>query len=386
MMLLSPYRQGAGICLTEDFWCALTAMMPSTIWRRRIQSASLSPRSTTRLGARCIFLLPGVGDHYVGMAHGLYEHFEVFKNEVDRCAQILEPYLGDIRQILYPKSFGWKTPNASRGIDLKKMLAGKNSEPEDLDSQRLSQTIHAQPALFTVEYAMARLWNDLGIIPDAIVGHSMGEYVAACLAGVMSLEDALKLIVRRTQLVDQLPQGRMLAVTLPESEILPLLEHDLSISLINGPSLCVVAGPIPVVDDFERMLNGKGVMCRSVQNTHAFHSKMLDPIVKAFEEEVRNVQLNVPKISCMSNVTGRWLSKAEATDPVYWAKHANHTARFSDALHTLWQFRNAVLLELGPGRTLVFWPCSTPIRKTPGTRTQSHLSVITTKTNRMSNS
>src|SRR5205814_9383689 len=164
-------------------------------------------------------------------------------------------------------------------------------------------------------YAMTRLWQSLGVIPDAIVGHSMGEYVAACVAGVLSLEDALRLIVTRARLVNELPQGAMLAVTLPEKELLPLLPEDLSISLINGPRLCVVAGPVAAVTGFERMLNEKSIICRHVQNAHAFHSRMLDPIVKALEEEVNKVQLNAPRIPYISNVSGAWIDGRVAENP-----------------------------------------------------------------------
>jgi acyl transferase domain-containing protein/NAD(P)-dependent dehydrogenase (short-subunit alcohol dehydrogenase family)/acyl carrier protein len=300
-----------------------------------------------------IFLLPGIGDHYVGMAHELYETWDVFKQEVDRCAQILEPHLGvDIRDIIYPKSQSWKNEGKSKGIDLKKMLGPKTDASQDQDARKLNQTLFAQPALFTIEYAMTRLWQSLGIAPDAIVGHSMGEYVAACLAGVLSLEDALRLIAARARLVNELPQGAMLAVTLPERELLALLPADLSISLINGPSLCVVAGPPAAVAEFESMLSARNVICRRVQNAHAFHSRMLEPIVKAFQAEVSKVQLSEPTIPYISNVTGTWITRGEATDPAYWARHATRTARFSDALHELWQFKNPILLEAGPGRTL----------------------------------
>jgi len=308
-----------------------------------------------------ILLLPGVGDHFVGMAHDLYGHFEVFREEFDRCARILEPQLGvDIRKILYPESRSWKSRSERPGIDLKKMLAGS----EDPDSKVLNQTAHAQPAQFTVEYALAKLWLDLGVAPDAIVGHSMGEYVAACLAGVLSLEDALRLIVRRTQLVDQLPRGRMLAVALSEEEVLPLLGYGLSICLINGPKLCVVAGAIKAVDELETTLAAKGILCRPVHNTHAFHSRMLDPIVAAFEAEVRKVKLSEPKIPYISNVTGTWVTEAQAMDPAYWASHTNHTARFNDALRALWQLSDEpVLLEAGPGKTLGVLAMQHPERK-----------------------
>src|SRR6267378_2707325 len=314
-----------------------------------------------------IFLLPGMGDHYVGMAHELYETWDVFRQEVDRCSQILEPHLGiDIRSILYPNGQSWKKQGKSKGIDLKKMLGPKTDAWQDQDARKLNQTLFAQPALFTIEYAMTRLWQSLGITPDAIVGHSMGEYVAACLAGVLSLEDALRLIAVRAKLVNELPQGAMLAVMLSEHELLPLFPESLSISLINGPSLCVVAGPVAAVAEFETMLNEKGIICRHVQNAHAFHSRMLDPIVKAFEAEVRRVQLNEPTIPYISNVTGTWITRDEATNPAYWARHANHTARFSDALHELWQFKNPVLLEAGPGRTLSVLVMQHPDRQDGG--------------------
>jgi malonyl CoA-acyl carrier protein transacylase/acyl carrier protein len=312
-------------------------------------------------------LLPGVGDHYVGMAHDLYETRAVFKQEVDRCADILEPHLGiDIRTVIYPNSRSWKREGKSKGIDLKKMLGGQAGAPGGPDATNLNRTLFVQPALFTIEYAMARLWQSLGITPDAIVGHSMGEYVAACLAGVMSLEEALRLIVARAKLVNELPQGAMLAVMLPENELVSLLPEDLSISLINGPSLCVVAGPVVAVAEFEKMLSARSVICRHVQNAHAFHSRMLDPIVKAFEAEVGKVRLNEPRIPYMSNVTGTWIAAREATDPAYWAMHANHTARFSDALHELWQLDNPILLEAGPGRTLGVLATQHPDRRRAG--------------------
>ncbi len=300
-----------------------------------------------------VFLLPGVGDHYVGMGRELYAAFPVFRQEVDRCAGILRPSLGlDIREILYPKNRDWRKTSKTQGIDLKKMLAGNTQAPEDEDARRLNQVEYLQPALFTIEYALARLWMNLGLVPQALVGHSMGEYVAACLAGVFSLEDALRLIVRRTQLVAALPPARMLAVTLPEAELQALLPADLSIALINGPNLIIVAGHPPAVESFSQVLTARGVLFRSVQNTHAFHSRLLDPIASAFEAEVKKVSLSRPKIPFISNVTGRWISEADAVDPSYWSRHLNHPARFNDALHTLWQMEGPLLLEAGPGKTL----------------------------------
>ncbi|HEY6122371.1 MAG TPA: type I polyketide synthase, partial [Pyrinomonadaceae bacterium] len=301
-----------------------------------------------------ILLLPGIGDHYVGMAHDLYETRTVFRQEVDRCARILKSQIGiDIRDIIYPTNKNWKRESSPRGIDIKKMLGQKSDTQEDEETKNLNQTQFAQPALFAIEYAMSRLWQSLGVNPDAIIGHSMGEYVAACLAGVFSLEDALQLIATRANLVSELPEGGMLAVMLSESELLPLLSEDLSISLINGPGLCVIAGPIAAVAEFERKLNASSTITRQVRNGHAFHSRMLDPIVNAFEKEVSKVRLNKPTIPYISNVTGTWIKPSEATNPTYWAMHATQTARFSDALHEVWQLKNPILLEAGPARTLI---------------------------------
>ena len=314
-----------------------------------------------------VLLLPGIGDHYVGMACELYQSWSVFKQEVDRCAHILEPHLGiDIRTVIYPESQSWRQEGRSKGVDLKRMLGGKIDAPQDPETARLNTTLFAQPALFTVEYAMARLWQSFGITPDAIVGHSMGEYVAACLAGVLSLEDALWLIATRAKLVNELPQGAMLAVMLPEGELLSLLPENLSIALINGPGLCVVAGPAVGVAELEKTLTARSVICRHVQNAHAFHSRMLDPIVKAFEAAITTVRLNEPRIPYTSNVTGKWITVHEATSPAYWAMHANHTARFNDALHEVWQLDNPILLEAGPGRTLGVLAMQHPDRRHAG--------------------
>lgn len=323
--------------------------------------AALSAGNSKRLlqgradGARrtVAFLFPGVGDQYVGMAHGLYENWTVFRDEVDRCAAILQAHLGlDIREVIYPASRSWQKTGANRGIDLKKMLGRSADDSDDPETARLNRTRFAQPALFTIEYATARLWQSFGVHPDVLIGHSMGEYVAACLAGVLSLPDALRLITARAGLVDDLPAGAMLSVMLPEAELGALLPPDLFISLINGPANCVVAGAPERVAEFEKQLEAREVICRRIQNGHAFHSRMLDPIISRFEAVVAGVSLREPTLPYTSNVTGDWVSARSATDPGYWCRHLNHTARFSDALHRLWQLENPILLECGPGRTL----------------------------------
>jgi acyl transferase domain-containing protein len=312
-----------------------------------------------------VFLLPGVGDHYVGMGHGLYKRFEVFRREIDRCAQILRPLLGvDIREILFPRDHSPKNSPASRGIDLKRMLGRGADTTPHAASLKLDQTIFCQPALFSVEYALSRLWMHWGVKPDRIVGHSMGEYVAACLADVFSLEDALKLVAARARLANELPQGFMLAVMLPEKELLPMLSGQLSISLINSPNLCVVSGPAAKMSDLQNQLAEQEVIFRPVRNAHAFHSRMMDPIVDSFTPEIRQVRLNAPRIPFTSNVTGTWITPGQACDPNYWADHARRTARFSTALEQLWKIPGCLPLEIGPGRTLGVLAMQHPARNT----------------------
>jgi acyl transferase domain-containing protein/thioesterase domain-containing protein len=300
-----------------------------------------------------IFMLPGVGDHYVGMGQGLYEHFRMFRDPIDRCAEVLRPLLNlDIRELLFPPNRIGKYPQKPRGLDLKRMLGRAADATTDPAAQRLDQTIHCQPVLFSVEYALARLWMQLGVQPERLVGHSMGEYVAACLAGVFSLEDALKLIAARARLVNDLPLGSMLAVMLPEAKLRPLLSEELSISLINGPELCVVAGPVAAMSAFKEQLEKQEIVVRSVRNAHAFHSKMLDPITESFAREIKQVHLNPPRIPFISNLTGTWITAGQAQDPIYWVDHSRRTARFNDCLEQMWKIPDCLALEVGPGRTL----------------------------------
>ncbi len=311
-----------------------------------------------------IFMLPGIGDQYVGMAHGLYASWDVFRQELDRCARILEPLLGiDIRTVIYPANQAWRKAAASKGIDLKRMLGRSVDEPPDPDTALLNTTRLAQPAMFSVEYAMARLWLSLGVTPDALVGHSMGEYVAACIAGVFSLEDALRLIAVRATLVNELPEAIMVAVMQTEEELRAMLPPEVHISLVNGPSHCVIAGPPEAVIAFEQTLQAKEIIARRVQNGHPFHTQMMQAVLAPFEAELNQVRLAAPKIPYLSNVTGDWVTAAQATDPAYWIRHLSQTARFSDGLRRLWQLGNPLLIECGPGRTLSVLAAQHPDRK-----------------------
>jgi phthiocerol/phenolphthiocerol synthesis type-I polyketide synthase E len=276
------------------------------------------------------FMFSGQGSQYVNMGLDLYRTESRFREEVDRCSQILEPHLTfDLREILYPDE-------------------NKAEEAE----QMLIQTLATQPALFAVEYALAQLWMSWGVNPAAMLGHSIGEYVAACLAGVFSLEDALSLVAARGRLMQGLPGGSMLAVMLSEEEIQPFLDETLSLAVINAPSLCVVSGEEEAIDGLEAELARKGVGSRHLHTSHAFHSKMMDPILGEFTAQVNQVRRHPPQIPFVSNVTGTWITSEQATDPGYWARHLRQTVRFSECVQQLLQEPNRLLLEVGPGRTL----------------------------------
>ena len=255
-----------------------------------------------------VFMFPGQGSQYINMASELYQTEPIFRQHLDRCSEFLKPHLGlDLCGVLYP-----------------------TAECEEAAARQLNRTAIAQLALFVVDYALARLLMSWGIKPQAMIGHSIGEYVAACLAGVFSLEDALSLIAARGRLMDQCPTGSMLAVLLPENEVEPLLGDKLSLAAVNGPSLCVVAGPTKPVEQLEKRLTERGSDCRRLHTSHAFHSKMMEPVLKSFTEEAKKVKLHPPKIPYISNLTGTWITAAEATDANYWSSHLRQTVRFSD--------------------------------------------------------
>jgi acyl transferase domain-containing protein len=216
----------------------------------------------------------------------------------------------------------------------------------------LDQTSITQPALFVVEYALARLWMAWGVYPADMVGHSIGEYVAACLADVFSLEDALSLVAARGRLMQSLPVGSMLAVRLPEKEVRSSLDNELSLAAINSPVLCTVSGAKRAVEDFKERLSERGVDCHPLHTSHAFHSNMMDPVIDEFTDEVKRTRRNPPRIPFVSNFTGTWITTDEAMAPDYWAKHLRHTVRFSDGVREFLKEPNRIFLEVGPGSTL----------------------------------
>jgi amino acid adenylation domain-containing protein len=277
------------------------------------------------------FLLPGQGSQRPGMTAGLYAAEPLFRREVDRMAEILRSHLGgeDLREILYPSETG--SAEAAR---------------------RLDRTSITQPALFVVETALARLWMSWGVRPQALLGHSIGEYVAAHLAGVFSLEDALELVAARGRLIAELPGGAMLAVALAEADVLELLGTGLSLAAVNGPGQCVVSGSEEAVEALHAELLARGVTSRRLATSHAFHSRQMEPLLEPFTRLVRRAAPKPPQIPFLSNVTGRWITAEEATDPAYWARHLRQPVRFVDGLAALFAEPSRALLEVGPGRAL----------------------------------
>ena len=273
------------------------------------------------------FLFPGQGAQHPGMARALYEAEPVFRAEVERCAELLRPSLDvDLRQVLYPG------PGAR--------------------ADAIHQTAFTQPALFVTEYALARLWMHWGIQPRAMAGHSLGEYVAACLSGVLTLPAALALVAARGRMMQSLPRGAMLVVPLAEEELRPLLGPSLSLAAVNAPRLCVASGPEEGITALEQTLSARGLKPRRLTTSHAQHSAMVEPLLPDFEREVRKAGLSAPRIPFVSSLTGTWITPEQATDPAYWVRHLRQPVRFSDCVETLAEVEGVALLEVGPGTTL----------------------------------
>jgi acyl transferase domain-containing protein len=277
-----------------------------------------------------VFMFPGQGAQYVNMARGLYEQEATFRQHLDECCDRLEVPLGtDLRSILFP------TPDRVAEA-----------------TERLKETAITQPAIFAVDYALAKLWMSWGVEPQGMIGHSIGEYVAAHLAGVLSLEDALVLVAERGRLMQSMPRGSMLAVHLPAAEVRERLRDGLSLAALNGPSLCVVAGPTPAIEALEEDLRRRDQPATRLHTSHAFHSAMMDPILEPFRETLKGVKLAPPRLPYVSNLTGTWITEAEATDPEYWVRHLRGTVNFAEGIQTLGAETERILLEVGPGNTL----------------------------------
>ncbi len=300
-----------------------------------------------------VFLLPGVGDHYPGMAVELYRAEPTFRDTFDRCAELLAPHLGaDLRRLLLADADpDGGAATAGGEVDLKRLL-GRGGE-RSAAAQRLDRTAVAQPLVFAVEVALAGLWHEWGIEPEALIGYSLGEYTAAHLAGVLSLSDAARLVALRALLIEELPGGAMLAVPMSEAELAPRLVEGLALAATNTTAVCVVSGPQAAIAELERRLAEDDIAAQRLRTSHAFHSPMMEPIAERFREVLAGVELRPPRIPYLSNVTGGWITPEEATDPETWVRHLCGTVRFAEGLETLLGSPGEhVLLEVGPGQAL----------------------------------
>lgn len=274
---------------------------------------------------RPVFLFTGQGSQYAGMGHTLYAQFPEFRHHLDTCASLLAPVLD---------------------IPLTELLFAPGEGP------RLNQTVYTQPALFALEYALARCWMEWGVRPVAVLGHSLGEYVAACLAGVFSLETAIRLVAKRAELMHHLPaDGAMAAVFADEATVQTLLSDqasDLAIAAVNAPTSVVVSGPAPAMRTLEARLDRQGLAWRPLAVSQGFHSRCMDPMLDAFENLLAGVTLHKPTLPIISNLTGTFVDAQAMTSPEYWRRHLRETVRFASAVETLIQAGLTDMLEIGP--------------------------------------
>ena len=316
---------GCRRALTADSTSSLLSELTDRRWKERLVEGTGEGSAGS-----VYFLFPGAGSQYVGMGRELYEEEPVYRDAVDECARILLPLLGeDIRNILYAQE-----------VD------------REAASQKMAAPTFSFASLFATEYALARFWLHQGICPAGYVGHSFGQYLAAGMAGVFSLEDALAIAVRRGQLMDRVEEGAMLLLYASEESILPLLQGSLSIAAINAEKLCTVSGRPKDMEVLEEKLGAMRIHYRRVAATRAGHSALMEPILDEFQAMLSSVRMNTPKAPLLSNVSGTWMTDEEAVSPEYWTGHIRRPVRYSENIAAILKDSNAVLLEVGPGKIL----------------------------------
>ncbi len=283
-----------------------------------------SVQSSSANADRVVFLFPGQGAQHIGMARGLYEFEPVFAEHFDECAAGFREELG---------------------IDLR-------SEIFDGTARNLERTDRTQPALFSVEYALAKLIETYGVRPAAMAGHSIGEYAAATIAGIFDVATAVKVVSMRARLMHAAPRGVMVAVAMSPDAIAEHLSGDVDVAAVNEPGGCVVAGSEESIRKFSDRLTEQGIVARRVRTSHAFHSRLMDSMIPEFTGFLSRLTLHEPQIPLLSNVTGTWLAASEATNAATWARQVRATVRFADELDVLLSDPHRVVVEVGPGGTL----------------------------------
>lgn len=291
---------------------------------RGAETAALIARSRPAHANDVVFMFPGQGSQYPSMGRALHASEPAFHDALEECFVAMHGELA---------------------VDLRQCLFGN-------DGDALLPTAVMQPAIFAIEYSLARWWMSLGVKPAALIGHSVGEFVAATVAGVFTLADAIRLVARRGALMQAQPSGAMLSVRLGVEPLLPRLPASLSLAAENAPSACVVAGPAQALSAFQLQLEADGVACRPLRTSHAFHSAMMDDVVEPFRQLVAATPRQPPRLPLMSTAQAEWLDDAQATSPEYWASHLRRPVRFAPALAKLLDVPGRVLLEVGPRATL----------------------------------
>lgn len=294
----------------------------------------LSRFTGTRVAAHSesgvVMMFPGQGTQYPGMGSGVYQSDSVYRSTVDEGLDILEPILGP---------------------EFRSVVFAEDRESEEF-IRRMTNTAYAQPAIFLVEFALAKTWLHRNVNPAAFIGHSVGEFVAACLAGVLSLKDAMELVALRGELMQAQPIGTMLSVRAPLDAIEEHLDPEVSIACVNSRSLVVLSGPDSAIERCKTQLEARDLVCRPLHTSHAFHSSMMEPILEPMRERLGTIALAAPEVPIMSTVSGEWLTQQQACDPEYWAQHALRTVQFSRGMQSLLGEGFGLFLECGTRTTL----------------------------------
>ena len=336
--------------------------------RAKVEDRKPAPRVLNlKPRASLTMMLAGVGDQHLNMGSDLYRSQTDFRRAFDLCAEHLQSLLArDIRQDLFREEVKGSTSNSSSAPDFRAMLRRGSSESTRPEVEGLEATEIVQPLMFAFVYSLATMWQQVGLKPDALIGYSVGEYVAACLAGVFSLPDALAIVATRAKLIAEMPRGGLMAVPLSEKDCQSLLGDSVYVAITSSPKQTILAGTPTSLGEVQLSLKAKGIVARALPGSHAYHSPMLSPVSERLERHLNLVKLKKPSVPIISNLTGKPLRESEATRPDYWSKHTCSTVRFHEGLSFLLQSGDMDLLEVGPGRSLGSFAMQNPLYNKTG--------------------